>query len=652
MATLNLGILAHVDAGKTTLTERLLYEAGVIDEIGSVDAGNTQTDTLALERQRGITIRSAVVSFVIDDVTVNLIDTPGHPDFIAEVERVLNVLDGAVLVVSAVEGVQPQTRVLMRTLQRLRIPTLIFVNKIDRSGASDDGVLHDIADRLAPSIIPMGATHEIGTRQAVFAPFDPADAAFRARLGSLLAEHDDNILSAYVDGTLLPVARLEHELAAQTSQVLVHPVFLGSAATGAGVDALMRGISWLLPAGEGDIDVELSGTVFKIERGPAGEKIAYVRLFAGCLRTRERIPIGSEVRKVTAIKVFERGEVVQRPEVRAGRIAKLWGLGSVRIGDELGAPRRGFAHQFGPPTLETVVVPRCAAEKGALHIALSQLAEQDPLINVRQDDLRQELSVSLYGEVQKEVIEATLRDDYGLDVGFRETTMICVERPAGVGAALDVIGEGNPFLAAVGLRIEAGPIGSGFSFQLDAPLETIPLYVYGSVEEFRSAMQGTVRDTLREGLHGWQVIDCIVTMTHSDYRPPGTGRRDFRYLTPLVVMRALLEADTTVCEPVHRFRVEIPSETFGAVSQALARLEAPLHTVQAQVAWSQLEGDIAAARMHELQQLLPGLTRGEGVVASAFDHYRPIRSEPPNRPRTDRDPLNRGEYLRSVLPRF
>ena len=135
MRTLNLGILAHVDAGKTSLTERLLYAAGVIDEIGSVDDGSTQTDSLALERQRGITIKSAVVSFVIDDVTVNLIDTPGHPDFIAEVERVLSVLDGAVLVISAVEGVQAQTRVLMRTLQRLRIPTLIFVNKIDRGGA-------------------------------------------------------------------------------------------------------------------------------------------------------------------------------------------------------------------------------------------------------------------------------------------------------------------------------------------------------------------------------------------------------------------------------------------------------------------------------------------------------------------------------------
>src|SRR3954451_9823064 len=157
MGTLNLGILAHVDAGKTTLTERLLYSAGVIDEIGSVDDGNTQTDSLALERRRGITIKSAVVSFAIDDLTVNLIDTPGHPDFIAEVERALGVLDGAVLVVSAVEGVQAQTRVLMRTLQRLRIPTLLFVNKIDRMGARYRPTLAAIERRLTPAVVPMGA---------------------------------------------------------------------------------------------------------------------------------------------------------------------------------------------------------------------------------------------------------------------------------------------------------------------------------------------------------------------------------------------------------------------------------------------------------------------------------------------------------------
>src|SRR6266540_2880984 len=166
MRTLNLGILAHVDAGKTSLTERLLYAAGVIDEIGSVDDGSTQTDSLALERQRGITIKSAVVSFVIDDVTVNLIDTPGHPDFIAEVERVLSVLDGVVLVVSAVEGVQAQTRVLMRALQRLHIPTLFFVNKIDRRGARYERVLKGISEKLTPAIVPMGSARDPGTPHA------------------------------------------------------------------------------------------------------------------------------------------------------------------------------------------------------------------------------------------------------------------------------------------------------------------------------------------------------------------------------------------------------------------------------------------------------------------------------------------------------
>src|SRR5262245_24120977 len=166
--TLNLGILAHVDAGKTTLTERLLYCAGVIDEPGSVDEGTTRTDSLALERQRGITIKSAVVSFTVDSKTVNLIDTPGHPDFIAEVDRALSVLDGVVLVVSAVEGVQPQTRILWRALRRLRVPALFFVNKIDRPGASCDCVLGDISERLTEAIIPMGSVTGAGTRGAAF----------------------------------------------------------------------------------------------------------------------------------------------------------------------------------------------------------------------------------------------------------------------------------------------------------------------------------------------------------------------------------------------------------------------------------------------------------------------------------------------------
>lgn len=335
MRTLNLGILAHVDAGKTSLTERLLHSAGVVDEVGNVDDGSTRTDSTALERQRGITIRSAVVSFVVGDVAVNLIDTPGHPDFIAEVERALGVLDGAVLVISAVEGVQAQTRLLMRTLRRLRIPTLVFVNKIDREGARHEDLLRDITAKVARGSIPMGTPIDLGTPAARYASFGPSNRNFAAALLELLAEHDDALLAAYVDGKPeVSHSRLRRELAAQTSRMLVHPVFFGSAITGAGVEDLMSGLAELLPASRGNADGPVSGTVFKAEREPGGNKVAHVRMFSGTVRVREAVRIRGQEHKVTAIHVFDRGSAVRRRTVTAGRLARLCGLGDVRIGED------------------------------------------------------------------------------------------------------------------------------------------------------------------------------------------------------------------------------------------------------------------------------------------------------------------------------
>src|SRR5438270_5576759 len=226
--------------------------------VGSVDKGTTRTDSLALEQRRGITIKSAVVSFPLDGVTVNLIDTPGHPDFIAEVERVLSVLDGCVVVLSAVEGVQPQTRILMRALQRMDVPTLLFVNKIDRVGADPERVVDEIEQRLTPAVVPMGSAAALGTRSASVAPFGPADdeLAESARVGEL------------------------------------HPVFFGSALTGAGVKDVMDAFARLLPARAGDGDGPLSARVFKIERGSAGDRIAYTRVFSGTVKVRDRFDAG------------------------------------------------------------------------------------------------------------------------------------------------------------------------------------------------------------------------------------------------------------------------------------------------------------------------------------------------------------------------
>ena len=663
--TLNLGILAHVDAGKTTLTERLLHAAGVIDEIGSVDRGTTQTDFLALERQRGITIKSAVVSFAIGDVTVNLIDTPGHPDFIAEVERVLSVLDGAVLVISAVEGVQPQTRILMRALQRLRVPTLFFVNKIDRAGASDERVLRAISERLTPAIVPLGSVRDLGTRAAVFTPTGADDEAFRAKLAEVLAERDDGILAAFVDDeTGVPYERLREQLAVQTGKALVHPVFFGSAITGAGVGPLMAGIAELLPASAGDADGPVSGTVFKIERGPAGEKLAYVRMFSGTVRTRDRLRFGPDAEdKVTSIGVFDRGSAVERPSVSAGEIGKLRGLGEVRIGDTIGEPRTTAAHHFAPPTLETVVVPRSSDDKGRLRIALAQLAEQDPLIDVRQDDARGEISVSLYGEVQKEVIQATLASDFGVEVGFRETTTIYIERPIATGHAVALLQDmANPFSATIGLRVAPAPFGSGIRFRLDVDPRAIPLYIYKTSERFIEVMTRHVRDSLREGLFGWQVADCAVTMDECRYyvgdgpaKPSGSTPRttaaDFRQLTPIIVMRALERAGTAVCEPLSHISLEIPTASLGTILPALARLGAAVEAPTQRGELAIVGTTLPSARVQELQRQLPRLTGGEGVLESDFGGYRPVVGDKASRPRTTPNPLNLNEYMSHLARR-
>jgi ribosomal protection tetracycline resistance protein len=621
--TLNLGILAHVDAGKTTLTERLLYTAGVIGEPGSVDKGTTQTDSLALEQQRGITIKSAVVSFAIDGVTVNLIDTPGHPDFIAEVERVLSVLDGAVLVVSAVEGVQPQTPLLMRALQRLRIPTLLFLNKLDRVGADAERTLAQISERLSPAAV---------------ATWSDDDAVLVERL----AENDEQLLAAYVDDEAsLSADRLRDAVAEQTGRAILHPAFQGSAMTGAGVDELMDGIVRLLPAAESDGAGPVSASVFKIERGLAGEKVAYVRMFSGTVRVRDHLHFGRDGEaKVTELAVFDQGTAVRQDVASAGEIAKLWGLREVRIGDVIGdSGGRAVHREFPPPTLESVVAPLDPDNGRRLHEALEQLAEQDPLIGVRRDE--EQLSVSLYGEVQKEVLQATLAADYGLDVEFRETTPIYIERPARAGEAVEVLkAESNPFNATMRLLVMPAPPGSGVEFRLDVDHRVMPLYVYKTAKAFEESMAEYVRDSLRCGRFGWQVTDCVVTLTECLYaiadgppsrRAPSPTAADFRKLTPLVLGQALEQSGTVVCEPTVRVSLDVPTETLGAVLPALVRLGASVEAPIPRGGLAAVDAVMSAARADELQRQLPGLTNGEGVFESSFAGYEPVAGDPPRR---------------------
>jgi len=636
---LNLGVLAHVDAGKTSLTERLLFEGGVIADPGSVDAGTTVTDTMALERRRGITIRSAVASFVVDGRPVNLVDTPGHSDFIAEVERALAVLDAVVLVVSGTEGVQAQTLVLFRALQRLRIPTLFFVNKMDRPGAQPDAVLDGITARLTPGVVRVGGV----------VPPDPP-----SRLAEVLAEHDTEVLAALVgDRAAYPIATLRRRLAEQTARSQAHPVVFGSAITGAGVSDLTLALTTYLPPPHAELEGPASGLVFKVERGPSGERITYLRMGSGVLRVRDRVDLGhGRVERVTALSAYSPDGLVTANALSAGQIGQVRGLTTARIGDAVGHWTGAVAQeQFVRPSLETVVDPVDDRRRGDLYAGLAELAEQDPLIDVRQDDGRREVSVSLYGEVQKEVIGSLLAADYGVDVTFRESTPICIERLVGVGAAVELIATAaNPFLATVGIRVEPAPVGHGVTVDLEVELGSMP-------QAFFTAVEDAVWATLRQGPHGWEIPDCAVFVTHSGYwarqsfghadftKSISSTAADFRCLAPLVLMTALGPARTTVCEPVHRFELELPEDAYAPALAMLPALRAvPLETAQR---GTQLvvRGTVPALTVHAFQMRVPDLTRGEGLLTTRLDHFRPVDGPPPVRVRTDDDPTDRETYL-------
>jgi ribosomal protection tetracycline resistance protein len=448
----------------------------------------------------------------------------------------------------------------------------------------------------------------------------------------------------------------------------VHPVFFGSATLGAGIDALLAGVDELLSGTHTDPDAEVSGRVFKIERTGSGERVAYVRLFAGTLRPRQRVRVGGGAEaKPTAIRVFAPAGAPRRSVLVAGEMATVHGLGAVRVGDAIGLPPPGedVSARFPRPTLEAVVAARRPDQQGSLRAALNQLAEQDPLINVRQDDLRHEITVSLYGEVQKEVIEATLERDYGIAAEFHETTTVCIERPAGTAEAEEVIHaktktnitgrssplSTNPFMATLAFRIEPAPPGSGVEFRAEVEPRLIPLYLYRSPEVFVAQLDAYVREALSEGPSGWEVTDCRVTMTDCGYASPVTSAADLRRLTQLVLMTALQRAGTWVCEPLADLALEMPAETGPGVLAVLGRLGGRVTGQVSSGGVTRATAVMPVARVRPLQYQLPGLTMGDGLLEQRSGGYQPIGEDPPTRPRTRPSPLDRDAWLASLRKR-
>ncbi|PWR12611.1 GTP-binding protein [Micromonospora sicca] len=649
MALLNLGIVAHVDAGKTSLTERLLYEAGAVSELGSVDAGTTRTDSMELERRRGITIRAAVTSIAIGDLSINLLDTPGHPDFIAEVERSLAVLDAAVLVVSSVEGVQPQTVAIWRALRRIGAPTVVFLNKVDRRGADVDRVLAQVRQRLGARPVMLTRVAGQGGRDArVRAVGLDAEPVVEA-----VAEVDDAVAARWLTDESVRGRDVRRAIRHAVRRVELTPVACGSAITGAGVRQLCRLLADLLPPGE-ERDGPLAGTVFAVDRDGHGRR-AWLRVWSGHLRVRDRVEVaGGRPQAVTQIAVCEPAGVVVRPQVSAGQIAAVRGV-SARIGQHIGDPPRRQGYRFPPPTSQAIVEPVEPGQRLAMFAGLAELADEDPLVDLRLDEQQGEAVIRLHGEVQKEVLAALLQDRYGVRVRFSGTLTACIERVAGTGAAEERAQErGNPYLAGLGLRVEPAPVGHGIEFRPGVEPGRLP-------PAFVAATEEGVRAALRQGRHGWPVTDCVVTMTASRYWPRqsrphqkfdksiSSVAADFRNLAPVVVAAALRQAGTRLCQPIERFEVNLPQQTVEAVLALLGRWGGVVEDTALAGGYLEVSGTVPSSRVPQIVAALPDLTGGEAVLTTTFDHYAPHTGEdPPTLHRRGPDPGDREAWFRAV----
>ncbi|HEL2000938.1 TPA: TetM/TetW/TetO/TetS family tetracycline resistance ribosomal protection protein [Streptococcus suis] len=612
MKIINLGILAHVDAGKTTLTESLLYTSGAIAEPGSVDEGTTRTDTMNLERQRGITIQTAVTSFQWEDVKVNIIDTPGHMDFLAEVYRSLAVLDGAILVISAKDGVQAQTRILFHALRKMNIPTVIFINKIDQAGVDLQSVVQSVRDKLSADII---------IKQTVsLSPEIVLEENTDIEAWDAVIENNDKLLEKYIAGEPISREKLVREEQRRVQDASLFPVYYGSAKKGLGIQPLMDAVTGLFqPIGEQG-SAALCGSVFKVEYTDCGQRRVYLRLYSGTLRLRDTVALaGREKLKITEMRIPSKGEIVRTDTAYPGEIVIL-ADDTLKLNDILGNEKL-LPHKTridNPmPLLRTTVEPQKPEQREALLNALAEIADTDPLLHFDIDTVTHEIMLSFLGKVQLEVICSLLEEKYHVGVAMKEPSVIYLERPLRKAEyTIHIEVPPNPFWASVGLSIEPLPIGSGVQYESRVSLGYLN-------QSFQNAVMEGVLYGCEQGLYGWKVTDCKICFEYGLYYSPVSTPADFRLLSPIVLEQALKKAGTELLEPYLHFEIYAPQEYLSRAYHDAPRYCADIVSTQVKNDEVILKGEIPARCIQEYRNDLTYFTNGQGVCLTELKGYQP-----------------------------
>ena len=624
----NIGIFAHVDAGKTTLSEQILVHCGALKQAGRVDNGTAHTDTLAVEQRRGISVRSTCVAVQWKDTRIHLIDTPGHMDFSAEVERSFWALDGAVLLLDAAEGVQPQTEVLFRALKEQHLPFLLFLNKTDRSNANVDATLSAIRGRLTADIAPLWDMNAV--TEAVCAK-------------------DDALLERWLGGEGIPESTVRDRLRALTASGEVHPVLRGSALCDRGVEPLLDAVVDLLPAPTEQS--ALSGVVFACVTDRVMGRGLWVRLFGGSLQNRQALEFPGRPDPVTGEEIPVQKKITQIRDVSgrdtgalsAGEVGILYGLGDAEIGHIFGdpalLPRRIEPGLFRTPLITVQVLPEKKEQMQALRVACETLSSEDPLLHAEYVRATDELHLRVMGKVQLEILAEELKTRFDLDVTFGEPAVIYRETIAKATTGFVAYTMPKPCWAIMEFSLEPAPRGSGVTFSSIVPVRDI-------LARYQHQAEQALPLALRQGRLGWQVTDINITLTGGNHHQFHTHPLDFIVATPMGIQDGLQRGGSVLLEPILECRLLIPAECVGKVMTDVNLMRGEVTETRSEGDFVSLIALLPVRTSMDYPTTLASVTGGRGSMSTSLHGYRECPLELGSvAPRRGVDPLDTARYI-------
>lgn len=601
---INIGIVAHVDAGKTTVSESMLYHAGAIRKLGRVDHKDAFLDTDQMERERGITIFSKQAVFRWKDRTITLLDTPGHVDFSAEMERVLQVLDCAVLVVSGADGVQGHTQTLWKLLKRYHIPTFLFVNKMDQEGTDGEKLLKELRKRFGENVVPFVDIMTESDCPGGKVYLHTKEGAVEEVLEEL-AVCEDDMMEEYLEEGRISLDKVQKAVADRQ----VFPCYFGSALHSQGVEELLDGLDLYIK--DKTYPAEFGAKVYKIARDNQGNRLTYLKVTGGRLKVKDVVEGLNE--KINQIRIYagEKFEAVQ--EVEAGRVCAVTGLENTRPGQGIGAEEESDLPVLEPVLTYQILLPDdCDVHKMLLNLKI--LEEEEPELHIVWEEQTSEIHVQLMGDVQIEILQRMIKERFGVLVEFGEGSIVYKET---ITAPVEGVGHFEPLrhYAEVHLRLEPGERGSGMQFAAECSEDILD-------RNWQRLVLTHLEEKEHKGvLTGSPITDMKITLTSGRAHQKHTEGGDFRQATYRAVRQGLKKADSILLEPYYEFRMELPSENVGRAMTDIQNMSGKFGTPMIEEETTVLTGSAPVSLMRGYQKEFTAYTGGRGRMAVSLKGY-------------------------------